>query len=70
MSEKDVLNDLQQIDNLLARCVNPALTRADHDAIRNTMAFVVQRVKLSYQLEKGKTDANKAVKKNTDKSET
>ena len=70
MSEKDVLNDLQQIDNLLARCVNPALTRADHDAVRNAMAFVVQRVKLSYQLEKEKADANKAVKENTDKSET
>lgn len=59
MSENDVLSDLKQIDGLLARCVNPALTRAEHDAIRQTIGFVAQRVKLSYQLEKEKVDVCK-----------
>jgi hypothetical protein len=68
MSEKDVLNDLQQIDSLLARCVNPALTRADHDGIKNIIEFVVQRVRLSYRLEAEKADADKE-KSNTNENE-
>lgn len=59
MLEKDVLSDLQQIDDLLAKCVNPALNRVDHDAIRQTMSVVAQRVKLSYQLEAEKQEADK-----------
>jgi hypothetical protein len=65
MNEKDILNDLQQIDNLLARCINPALTRNEHDAIRATIQIIAQRVKLSYELE-----AEKKENINTDKSET
>lgn len=69
MNEKDLLSDLQQIDNLLARCINPALTRQEHDAIRQTMQIVTQRVKLSYQLEAEKKKAE-TDKTNPDKNET
>ena len=62
MLEKDLLNDLQQIDGLLVRCVNPALTRSDHEAIKQTMGVVAQRIKLSYQLEKEKAENQKADK--------
>lgn len=51
MSEKELLENLMQIDNVLARCVNPALNRADHDGIRQIMSVIVQRIKLSYKLE-------------------
>jgi hypothetical protein len=51
MSEKELLDNLTQIDGLLAKCINPALNRADHDGIRQTMSLVFQRVKLSYTLE-------------------
>lgn len=69
MNEKDLLNDLQQIDNLLAKCVNPALTRMEHDAIRQAMQVVAQRVKLSYKLEAEKKEAEKD-KVELDKNET
>lgn len=57
MSEKELLNALTQIDGLLAKCVNPALTRADHDSVRQVMSLVFQRVKLSYKLEDEKKAA-------------
>jgi len=56
MTEKEILAGLQEIDNVLAKCVNPPLTRADHDAIKNIMSSTTKRVKLSYQLEAEKTD--------------
>ena len=62
MSEKDLLNDLQQIDDLLAQCVNPALNRNNHEAIKQTMLVVVQRIKLSYRLEAEKKDNEDAKK--------
>ena len=62
MSEKELLDNLMQLDGLLARCVNPALNRADHDSIRQVMSLAFQRVKLSYKLEtekQGMEDAKK-----------
>ena len=56
MLEKDLLNDLQQIDGLLAQCVNPALNRDNHESIKQTMLVIAQRIKLSYQLEAEKTE--------------
>lgn len=57
MSEKELLADLQQVDGLLARCTCPALTRNEHDALRQVMSVTLQRVKLSFQLEREKKDA-------------
>ena len=62
MSEKELLDNLTQIDGLLARCVNPALNRVDHDSIRQIMSLAFQRIKLSYKLEaekQGMQDAKK-----------
>ena len=62
MSEKELLDDLTQIDGLLARCVNPALTRNEHDAVRQTVQAIAQRVKLSYQLEAEKKETEETKK--------
>lgn len=62
MREVDVLNDLAQIDGLLAKCVNPALTRNEHDSIRQVMSVVVQRVKLSFKLEKEMQESKESKK--------
>ena len=69
MSEKELLDNLVQIDGLLARCVNPALNRADHDSIRQVMSIVVQRIKLSYKLDAEKRGAEDAPKQEPKKIE-
>ena len=70
MPEKELLENLVQIDGLLARCVNPALNRADHDGIRQVMSIVVQRVKLSYKLEVEKKGAEDTPKQEPKTIET
>ena len=62
MLEKDLLNDLQQIDDLLAQCINPALNRNNHEAIKQTMLVAAQRIKLSYRLEAEKKEHDVAEK--------
>jgi hypothetical protein len=57
-----LLDNLTQIDGLLAKCVNPALSRADHDSVRQIMSLVFQRIKLSYKLEDEKRAAEEANK--------
>jgi len=71
MNEKDLINSLREVDVLLSRCVNPALTRSEHDAIRNVMQVGMARVQLSYKLEKEKKDTEKTKKENNkNKNET
>lgn len=62
MSEKELLENLAQIDRLLARCVNPALTRDEHDGIRQVMSLVSQRVRRSYVLEAEKAEIEAAAR--------
>lgn len=62
MSEQELLENLAQLDGLLARCVNPALNRNEHDSIRQVMSGIVQRVKLSYKFETEKKAAEEAAK--------
>jgi len=69
MNEKDLLNDLQQIDSLLARCISPPLTRSEHDDIRQTMGIISGRVKLSFKLEKDIRDLEETLKEETETSE-
>ena len=50
--EKELLQRLNEIDGLLGRCTNPALTRDEHDVIRKVMSVVKVRVELSFKQEK------------------
>lgn len=52
MNEKDLINNLVEVDKVLAKCKNPALEREEHDAIRNVMQVALARIQLSYKQEK------------------
>ena len=56
MNEKDLIDSLREVDAVLGECINPALKRSQHDAIRNVMQMGMARVQLSYKLEKEKKD--------------
>jgi len=51
MTKESLMKDMQEIDNLLARVVNPAMTRIDHDAVREVMQELAKRVILSFEQE-------------------
>lgn len=56
MSEKDLCHDLIEIDKLLGEVRSPALTRTEHDNIRNVMRSALQQIQLSFQLEREKEE--------------
>lgn len=62
MEKSDLIRDIATIDSLLGRCVNPALTRDDHDSIRNAMKAILNRVELSFKLEKELKETKEAKK--------
>jgi hypothetical protein len=52
MNEDELLQNVGSLDSLLGRCINPPLSRDEHDSIRQVMGMVVDRIKLSYKQEK------------------
>lgn len=56
MSEDELLQNVKSLDSLLGRCINPPLSRDEHDSIRQVMGMVVNRIKLSYKQEKELTE--------------
>ena len=52
MNEDEILQSVKSLDSLLGRCINPPLSRDEHDSIRQVMGMVVNRIKLSYKQEK------------------
>jgi hypothetical protein len=51
MDEKQLCEQMVEIDKILSNITNPPLNRHDHDAIRQIMSLALQRIKLSYELE-------------------
>lgn len=49
MNEDELLQNVKSLDDLLGRCINPPLSRDEHDSIRQVMGMVVNRIKLSYR---------------------
>lgn len=59
MDEKRLIDSLGEVDALLGKCINPALTRIEHYNIQQVMQIALARIKLSYKLEKEKLEQEK-----------